>query len=730
MYGMFAALMLLSGAALSQKVQLQSEIQELTRAIEHAEEAVTDRQSLVYLSNMPLARFKLRKAIAQARAPLEGPSEARKTLAEGWAALENLKAGRVALEGETGHLERAYITCNDHTAQPYYVYVSEDYNPNQPWPLIVFLHGYVLDTTILKPWVLDESKEALAAQYGALLLTPYGRRNTDFQGVGEVDVLQAIAEMQRFYNIDPDRIYLCGPSMGGYGTWTISLRYPGLFAACAPMCGQTDMFVWWPWPYLTAPAFKKFLGEWDNPIHLAPNAVGQNYLLQHGEFDRKPLIPVEQSHMMVWELKQLGTPIEYFEHEGEDHFIYLYKPAFERAFPWLLQHKLDRWPKHVRLKSYTYRYDTAFWLRILEYERWGKPGFVEALVEGNRINLTTDNVARLSINSPNKVIGGQGTVEIVANGKMVLQSTGKEEALEVRLAESQPPRGVLRKKKGLCGPVEDVFNGPFVLVMGTAGTDEERVQLNERVSRWAMEWDAFADGFPPVMRDSEVTEEVMAQYNLVLFGTPETNSVLGQIADRLPVRFLDDGYALGDQTYTGPDLGLVLCYPNPEAPEHYVLVYSGEDPGRDLGVNHKHDLLPDYFIFRATEDTYPYDQMFPHLCAGFFDLNWQLDPDLMETNADMVERHFGSVTTIRDRTLDRPVVKVKNGYAEPLYISIDNLPEVTLKPGEFVEQTLETGRHHFAARCPDGVTRTEVRLLVPEFRYEWRIPPLYAVGWP
>lgn len=39
------------------------------------------------------------------------------------------------------------------------------------------------------------------------------------------------------YNIDTNRIYLCGLSMGGYGTWYTAMAYPDLFAAIAPCCG-------------------------------------------------------------------------------------------------------------------------------------------------------------------------------------------------------------------------------------------------------------------------------------------------------------------------------------------------------------------------------------------------------------------------------------------------------------------------------------------------------------
>ncbi len=712
-----------------QEGQVQARFRQLSEAVARAESEATDREEAAYRSNLPLARFLLRKAVAQVRAPFEGEAKARETLTQVQEALDRHEAGRVAFEGETGHLERAYIAANDDTAQPYYVYVPEDYTPERKWPLIVFLHGYVPYTTITEPWVLYEEHERIAAESGAVLLTPYGRRNTDFQGAGEVDVLASIEETQRFYSIDADRVYLCGPSMGGYGTWTIALRYPGRFAACAPMCGQTDMFVWWPWPHLTAPRFKQFLGEWDNPIDLAPNGQGQQFLLQHGEFDR--LIPIEQSHMMCWEMERLGTPIEYFEHEAADHFIYQHEPAFQKAFPWLVEHTLDRWPKHVRLKSYTYRYDTAFWLQVLEYQRWGEPGEVEARVEGNRISLSGRNVAELRLSLSDKLVDLAQPVSVLYDGREVFSGRVKGGELTVKAAEPLTPAkaGATRKRKGLCGPVEDVLNGPFVVVAGTAGSKEETQQLIERANRWRAEWDAFADGVPPGMLDADLDEKTIAEKSLVLFGTPQTNQVLAEIADRLPVKFEADGYTLGGRSYTGPDLGLVFCYPNPKNPTRYVLVYAGEDPGTRLGINHKHDLQPDYLIFRAGDEN-RYDDTYPYLCAGFFDLNWEFDPGLMDAEADGADRYFGSAAIVRDRALTRPVAKITNGYAEPLRVRIDEGQEMTLQPGESTEQTLEPGRHLFAAVCPDGVTRTERRLTVPEFRYEWRIPALSPVGWP
>ena len=47
-------------------------------------------------------------------------------------------------------------------------------------------------------------------------------------------------EVTRKYRIDTTRVYLTGPSLGGAGTWYLAIKYPGRFAAIAPMCGFTS----------------------------------------------------------------------------------------------------------------------------------------------------------------------------------------------------------------------------------------------------------------------------------------------------------------------------------------------------------------------------------------------------------------------------------------------------------------------------------------------------------
>ena len=328
------------------------QIAALAAAIQRLEATYPNKHSLAYQVDLPLARLKLRKARLLATTTFYGLT--RVSTAEevqaGLDLLAMLERGEVYRPPLGSLSELAYLAENDGTVQPYYVHIPERYDPQAQWPLIVFLHGYVPSITMLDPWVLSEDVCQVAEDNGCLLMIPYGRRNTDFQGIGEVDVFRSIAETQELYNIDPARIYLSGVSMGGMGSWTIGLRYPGFFAAVAPISGQTDMFRWWKgrafgWDREKMPPCKQFLVEWDNALELAPNLRAQPFFCQHGENDS--LIPVEESRSMVQRAEELGTPVKYYEFPNASHYIYWDLPCFRNAWEWVKDFRLDPSPPRI-----------------------------------------------------------------------------------------------------------------------------------------------------------------------------------------------------------------------------------------------------------------------------------------------------------------------------------------------------------------------------------------------
>lgn len=54
---------------------------------------------------------------------------------------------------------------------------------------------------------------------------------------GEKQILTLIEIAKAQWDIDPDRVYCCGFSMGGTGSWHMAGRFPDLFAGAAPCAG-------------------------------------------------------------------------------------------------------------------------------------------------------------------------------------------------------------------------------------------------------------------------------------------------------------------------------------------------------------------------------------------------------------------------------------------------------------------------------------------------------------
>src|SRR5262249_12574867 len=156
-------------------------------------------------------------------------------------------------------------------------------------------------------------------------------------------------------------------------------------------------------------------------------------------------------------------------------------------------------------------------------------------------------------------INGAAPVQAPAGKVAHFARTGGKWAVSSR----RYPSGLV-KKHGLSGPVMDVFMGePVLMVHGTLKSpDKARSQKthNDSVTGLfgvAAGGGVLHSGFERTA-DRDVSKEDIAEKNLVLFGTPQTNQLLNKIADKLPVKFLEDGVEIAGKSYRGPDVGLVM----------------------------------------------------------------------------------------------------------------------------------------------------------------------------
>ena len=108
-------------------------------------------------------------------------------------------------------------------------------NTKEKKPLIVFLHGSgEKGNDIEKVKIHGPFKYLKTHELDAYVLAPQCPENEYWDS--EV-LYRLILKIQKEYNIDSNRIYLTGLSMGGWGAWNLAFEHPETFAALVPIAG-------------------------------------------------------------------------------------------------------------------------------------------------------------------------------------------------------------------------------------------------------------------------------------------------------------------------------------------------------------------------------------------------------------------------------------------------------------------------------------------------------------
>jgi len=128
------------------------------------------------------------------------------------------------------------------------LYLPDDYgkDPQQEWPLIVYLHGAPLRGSTLELLRKESLPRRLEKENNLpfIVLSPLGDGEYEFWSKDKMinALFTLLEEIKTEYSVDNKRIYLTGNDMGGNGVWSIGLRYPDYFAALAPISG----YFGWP----------------------------------------------------------------------------------------------------------------------------------------------------------------------------------------------------------------------------------------------------------------------------------------------------------------------------------------------------------------------------------------------------------------------------------------------------------------------------------------------------
>ncbi len=199
----------------------------------------------------------------------------------------------------------------------YVLHFPDNYKKEKhDWPLIVFLHGSgergndLSKLSIHGPLKYVENGNKL----DAIILAP----QCPEKEVWDIDVLSTLIKDVVLKNrINHTKVYLTGLSMGGYGTWELALKYPGMFASIAPICARVD--------YVFLENASKLK---DKPIWVF-----------HGAKDE--VVPIVNSKRMVKALKNAGANPKFtiYPDAGHDSWSVPYNdPDF---YSWMLKQEQE-----------------------------------------------------------------------------------------------------------------------------------------------------------------------------------------------------------------------------------------------------------------------------------------------------------------------------------------------------------------------------------------------------
>lgn len=125
---------------------------------------------------------------------------------------------------------------------PYAVYTPSDYNPQKPYPAILFLHGLFeggSDGVSMTKVGIGPAIQKNPERWNCVVIMPQTPSN--WQKPESVDLASIVLEdAQKKYSIDPRRVVVTGLSNGGAGAWLLGAKYPGRFAGLAPLCAFAE----------------------------------------------------------------------------------------------------------------------------------------------------------------------------------------------------------------------------------------------------------------------------------------------------------------------------------------------------------------------------------------------------------------------------------------------------------------------------------------------------------
>ncbi|MDB6130686.1 MAG: hypothetical protein JWM04_1793 [Verrucomicrobiales bacterium] len=549
---------------------------------------------------------------------------------------EQLDQGKAPWLSQTGLVVRGYQSKIDKSYQPYGLVVPPSFVPNgAAHRLDLWFHGRGETLTELS-FLMDRMRS-----YGeftpadSIVLHLYGRYCNGDKFAGETDTFEAMEHVKKYYPIDENRILARGFSLGGAAAWHMAAHHAGLWVAAAPGAGFSEsqeflrISVKPPW-------YEQKLWHLYDATDYALNLFNCPTIAYSGEIDGQ----AQAALIMQTFMDKEGLALTHIRGPKTGHsYEANAKKEIIRRLDIIAAKGRNPVPNEVKFTTWTLRYNQMLWVQVDAMEKHWERALVDAKITGSStIEITTKNVNAITLQMPPGYCPLDATLipKVIVDGKSLQGSrvdSDKSWTFAFHKEGSEWQNGTaaatgLTKKHGLQGPIDDAFMDSFVMVVPT-GTP-----MNETTGKWvekeqthAIEhWRRHFRGDAQVVKDTEVTDDMIKNSNLVLWGDPQSNAMLKKMASSLPLSWTTDKIGFGGKSFPAGSSSPVMIYPNPLNPARYVVLNSGFTFREYDYLNNARQTpkLPDFAIIDVSK---PVTAQLPGdvLDAGFFNETWKVD---------------------------------------------------------------------------------------------------------
>ncbi len=561
-----------------------------------------------------------------------------------------LAKGETPWNGQTGLVARGYRSKIDGSIQPYGLLVPDDWKAGdecESYRLDFWCHGRGENLSELAFIEGVQRNKGEFTPPRAILCQLYGRFCCANKFAGEMDLFEALEDIQRHYPIDKQRLVVRGFSMGGASTWQFATHHSGLWAAAAPGAGfaETAEFFRVFAPGKEAPPkWEQTLWRWYDCTTMAVNLSNTTTVAYSGEIDGQK----QAADIMIKYAEKEGITIPHIIGPQTPHKYHAEsKPKINELVDAAVKKGNEPFPKKVRFATYTLIYPTMEWVTVTGMEKqWERAEVTAEMDDAGAVKVSTKNVTAITLTIPNDVkiksveidgnlLGTENNTPAAKNQPPISifasKAGGKWQQMKVYNEKTDAalfePLQPQPKKPGLCGPIDHAFMSRFVFVrptgkpMNDKGGEWVKTEMDHAVAAWRRVFRGDAE----IVDDMKLSDEQIKNANLVLWGDPSSNKVLAQILAKLPLKWDAKTLELGTQKVDASHHAPVMIFPNPLNPTKYVVLNSGFTFREFAALNNSDQTpkLPDWAVIDL--DTPPGPKWPGKVVdAGFFDERWQV----------------------------------------------------------------------------------------------------------